>query len=104
MRARLTAAALAFALASCSTPSPGFIWAGAPHATTTVNGMPFKVYWTRTRAQAIRLSGFTQEPVALLQARALVAIARVTGCRVIRRSVRGNAVRTDARIVCPDRG
>ena len=91
---------LLLALAACTTPSPDFIWAGAPHRFTEVNGMTFKVYWTASHAQAIRQTGFTQLPVQLLQARAVVAIARVTGCRVIRRTVRGGAVRTDARINC----
>lgn len=90
-------------LTACTTPSPDFIWADAPFAFQTVNGMEFKVYYTRSYAQAVRESGFTQLPVQLLQARAVVAIARVTGCRVIRRTVRGGAVRTDARINCPAR-
>ena len=98
MRCRSIAAALV--LSSCTTPPPDFIHAGAPHAFETVNGMLFKVYWTRSYAQAVRETGYTQLPVQLLQARAVVAIARVTGCRVIRRTVRGGAVRTDARINC----
>ena len=91
-------------LVGCTTPSPDFIWAGASHRMTTVNGMEFKVYWTPSHAQAIRETGFTQLPVQLLQARAVVAIARVTGCRVIRQTVRGGAVRTDARINCAGSG
>lgn len=98
MRRQLLAAALV--LSSCTTPSPDFIHAGAPSAFETVNGMLFKVYWTRSYAQAVRESGYTRLPVQLLQARAVVAIARVTGCRVIRPTVRGGAVRTDARINC----
>lgn len=97
---RLFIVTFLLALAACTTPSPDFIWADAPHGFTTVNGMPFKVYHTRSYAQAVRESGFTQLPVQLLQARAVVAIARVTGCRVLRHTVRGGAVRTDARINC----
>lgn len=95
----LLAPALA-GMSACTTPSPDFIHAGAPAKFETVNGMTFKVYWTRSYAQAVRQTGFTQLPVQLLQARAVVAIARATGCRVIRRTVRGGAVRTDARINC----
>ena len=87
-------------LMNCTTPSPVFIWAGAQHHVVEVSGMPFKVYYTASHAQAVRQSGFTQLPVQLLQARAVVAIARVTGCRVLRHTVRGGAVRTDARINC----
>ncbi|MEM6619474.1 MAG: hypothetical protein AAF631_09245 [Pseudomonadota bacterium] len=90
----------ALLLPACTTPSPDFIWADATHRFETVNGMAFKVYWTTSHAQAVRQTGYTRLPVQLLQARALVAIARVTGCRVIRRTVRGGAVRTDARINC----
>jgi hypothetical protein len=84
----------------CTTPSPAYIWAGAPSKTVQVRNNTFKVYYVGNRAQAFRETPNSHQPVTLLQAQALVAIAQVTGCRVIRRSVRGDAVRTDARINC----
>ena len=91
---------LCFTLLSCSSPSPDFIWAGAKKASVSVRGMPFTVWYTASYAQAVRESGNSRLPVQLLQARALVAIARVTDCRVLRHTVVGDAVRTDARINC----
>ncbi|MEM7438189.1 MAG: hypothetical protein AAF393_01225 [Pseudomonadota bacterium] len=90
-------------LAACSSPSPDFIWADAERSTVRVSGMPFTVWHTASYAQATRESGYTRLPVQLLQARAVVAIARATGCRVLRQTVVGGAVRTDARINCSAR-
>ena len=87
-------------LMACTTPSPDFIWADAPSKTVQVRQNVFKVYYLRSYAQAIRETPNSHAPVTLLQAQAVVAIARVTGCRVLRHTVRGGAVRTDARINC----
>lgn len=87
-------------LAACTTPSPDYIWADAPSKTVQVRDNVFKVYYLASHAQAIRETANSHAPVTLLQAQALVAIARVTGCRVLRQTVVGDAVRTDARINC----
>lgn len=90
-------------LAACTSPSPAYIWTNAPFKTVQVRDNVYKVYFLASHAQAIRETPNSREPVTLLQAQAVVAIARVTGCRVIRRTVRGGAVRTDARINCEDK-
>lgn len=87
-------------LVACTTPSPDYIWADAPSKTVQVRDNVFKVYYLASHAQAIRETPNSHAPVTLLQAQALVAIARVTGCRVLRQTVVGGAVRTDARINC----
>ena len=87
-------------LAPCTTPSPGFIYAGAPHGFADVGGNRFKVYYTQERAQVFRENTVFRPKVEVIQAQALVAAARVSGCRVKTSSAVGDAVRTDVALNC----
>lgn len=87
---RLAAGVLLAVLpAACATPSPEFF--GAAERTITQDGVAVRVFWTATRAQAIRLDHASRAQQRHMADVLSGAIETASGCAVIPGSVRGDS-------------
>lgn len=87
---------LILGLAACDTPHPDF--AGAAVARVTVEGSRFDVRIMGRRAEAIRLNAQYAPRLGLVGPRAILAIEKVSACKVAR--VRGDAAVLFADLDC----
>lgn len=96
--ARLILLGMLFGVAACSSASPKFL--NTTPQTLSVEGWEIDVYWRGTDAQAIRTNTVWGASKQDMQIRAAVAMEEVTGCRVDRRSLNGDAAVMNARLIC----
>lgn len=97
MRIALFLSALA-CVAACDSPSPS-MW-GAEATRHTVDGATFSVRVRDDRAEAIRIGWDGRIRRAPMVARGGAAIEAASGCRVDRRSLRGDTNIVSARLIC----
>ncbi len=90
---------LAFLLAGCASPAPGFF--GAVETRVTRDGRDFAVYRKGNVAEAIRLGYATRKERYGLTATLVLVMEEATGCRVVPATVKGDSGEIRARLTCP---
>ena len=85
-------------LMSCS--SPGGRFRGVEPVRVTVEGSEFDVYVLGDEVRAIRMNFEMLPTLAVIGPRAVIAMERVTGCRVVNGSFFGDQAMADARVSC----
>ena len=85
-------------LAACSSPDPGFT--EAERIEVVVEGTRFHVFSQGTRVEIIRTSGEPFRALKHVPRKAEVAIARATGCVVVKGSLTGDVALMRARLDC----
>jgi hypothetical protein len=83
-------------VAGCDSPTPAV--ARWQRATVEVGGMVFGVHWAGEKAEAYRTSKHLRPKLGEVQAKAALAIARASGCRV--REIGGDHAIVMARLDC----
>ena len=83
-------------LASCS--SPGRRFSGVEPVQVTVEGSDFDVYVLGGEVRAIRMNFEMLPTLAVIGSRAITAMERVTGCKVVNGSFFGDQAMAEARI------
>lgn len=99
-------AALAFGLSACDSPSPAFM--GLTARQVTVDGSVFSVRATAYEAEAIRVNREWRARRGATVVKGALAIQMATGCKVRKRSLKGDTNIVKARLACagnlPSRG
>jgi hypothetical protein len=95
----LSTVLLALLLAACDTPKVGFKYTGVKEL--SVAGHEFKVYFSDTQAQSIRLNNVGLRQRQSGANMAVDAIELASGCTVKRIDRKSDAVLVIARIKCP---
>ncbi|PCJ76231.1 MAG: hypothetical protein COA53_02990 [Rhodobacteraceae bacterium] len=85
-------------LLACS--SPGRRFKSAEPVRVTVEGSVFDVYVLGKEVRAIRLNFEMLPAISVIGPRAVTAMERASGCRVIDGSFSGDQAMADARISC----
>src|SRR6056297_2757519 len=89
------------ALAGCDSPSPISDFAGVAPARAVVEGSTFSIRVAGKRAQAVRVNFQPGASAARVVPLAGLAMERISGCRVVSGSLRGDAAVAEARLACP---
>ncbi|MDJ0826237.1 MAG: hypothetical protein QNJ16_12105 [Rhodobacter sp.] len=92
--------AVAFALAGCDSPSPKF--AGLTARQVTVDGSLFSVRYTRTEAEAVRISKEFGTRRGTIVGKGAKAIVIASGCAIKSRTLDGDTVYVRAKIDCAE--
>ena len=86
------------ALVSCS--SPGRRFNGVEPVRITVEGSDFDVYVLGDEVRVIRMSFEMLPTLAVIGPRAVIAMERVTGCKIVNGSFFGDQAMAEARVSC----
>lgn len=86
-------------LAACASPSLPLL--KGTRAEVSVGGMDFVVYYTDTRAEAIRVSTGKVPERRLVLAGAMYSIEKASGCKVMAGSLYGDWTLVEAFLTCP---
>ena len=88
-------------LAACDMQPPAYY--GVPATRLTIDGATYDVRVKGDRAQAIRLNAMYAPRPLQLYPQAAAAIRQVSGCDIVRGSLNGDQVITNARLKCSGR-
>ena len=92
-------AALVFGLAACDSPSPAF--QGLPARQVTIDGSVFSIRASQTKAEAMRVNREWRARGSVIVANGAKAIEIATGCKVKKRTLKGDTNIVRAGLSCP---